>query len=64
MATAIVTGGAGFIGSHVVERFIADGIRIIVIDGLSTCRRESLDPLAEPGQYLQRDVQEAYGGAL
>ncbi len=38
----IVTGGAGFIGSHLVERLIADGKSVVVIDDLSTGRIENL----------------------
>lgn len=39
---AIVTGGAGFIGSHVAERLIRDGHQVLVLDNLSTGRRENL----------------------
>jgi UDP-glucose 4-epimerase len=38
----LITGGAGFIGSHLVERLLADGKRVVVIDDLSTGSRENL----------------------
>ena len=41
-AHIIVTGGAGFIGSHLVERLLRDGKRVVVIDDLSTGRVENL----------------------
>lgn len=41
---ALVTGGAGFIGSHVVERLRRDAYHVEVIDTLRTGRRENLDP--------------------
>lgn len=40
--TCLVTGGAGFIGSHLVELLIAQGRRVVVVDNLSTGRRENL----------------------
>ena len=39
----IVTGGAGFIGSHLVERLLKDGHKVTVLDNLSTGRLENLD---------------------
>jgi UDP-glucose 4-epimerase len=42
MKPLLVTGGAGFIGSHLVERLLAEGHRVVVIDDLSTGSRENL----------------------
>jgi UDP-glucose 4-epimerase len=40
----LVTGGAGFIGSHLTDRLIREGCRVVVIDNLSTGTRENLNP--------------------
>lgn len=40
----LVTGGAGFIGSHVVDEYLAEGYEVVVVDDLSTGRRSNLNP--------------------
>jgi UDP-glucose 4-epimerase len=42
----LLTGGAGFIGSHVVDLYIANGYDVVVIDDLSTGRLSNLNPAA------------------
>jgi UDP-glucose 4-epimerase len=44
---AIVTGGAGFIGSHVVDALVARGDEVLVLDDLSSGRRENVSSAAE-----------------
>jgi UDP-glucose 4-epimerase len=52
---AVVTGGAGFIGSHVADRLLADGHSVLVLDNLSTGRPENLAHLErEPRLAFER----------
>ena len=44
MAKFVVTGGAGFIGSHLVEHLINENHEVVVIDNFATGRRENLQP--------------------
>ena len=50
----LVTGGAGFIGSHIVDTYINAGHDVIVVDDLSTGKRENLNPKA---RFVQADIQ-------
>jgi len=43
---ALVTGGAGFIGSHLVDALVADGVDVVVLDDLETGFRENVHPAA------------------
>ena len=40
----LITGGAGFIGSHLADRLVARGDQVLVIDNFSTGRRDNLIP--------------------
>jgi len=41
-SSILVTGGAGFIGSHIVDRLLTDGFEVTVIDNLTTGRLENV----------------------
>ena len=51
----LVTGGAGFIGSHVVDCLLEAGHEVVVVDDLSTGRRQNLNPKARLYQLDIRD---------
>ena len=61
MPKALITGGAGFIGSHTVERFLSAGYEVHVLDNLSSGKRENL-PAAATLHVL--DVRCAEAAAL
>jgi UDP-glucose 4-epimerase len=54
MAKILVTGGAGFIGSHVVDLFLEKGYEVIIVDDLSTGRVSNLNPQAK---FYQLDIR-------
>jgi UDP-glucose 4-epimerase len=56
MKRALVTGGAGFIGSHLVEGLLARGYQVRVLDNFATGRRENLVPMATDIELLEGDV--------
>jgi UDP-glucose 4-epimerase len=55
MAKIIVTGGAGFIGSNLIDALIEKGHEVLVIDNLSTGKKENLNPKAK---FFEVDLRE------
>lgn len=53
MSTILVTGGAGFIGSHVVDAMIEEGHRVVVVDNLTSGKEANLNPKA---RFYQLDL--------
>jgi len=52
----LVTGGAGFIGSNLVERLVGDGEEVIVVDDFSTGKRDNLEPFKDQIEIVTGDV--------
>ncbi len=56
MIKYIITGGAGFIGSHLVEHFVKQKKKIVVIDNLSTGRIENLKEFRKNIKFVKSDI--------
>jgi UDP-glucose 4-epimerase len=56
---AVVTGGAGFIGSHLVERLVASGIDVTVIDNFQAGKKANLSSVAERITVVEGDVRDS-----
>lgn len=54
----LVTGGAGFIGSHVVERLVEEGFKVTVLDDLSTGSLENLEQVSDEVEFVRGDVRD------
>tara|TARA_R110002073_G_scaffold38161_9_gene109702 strand:+ start:852 stop:1760 length:909 start_codon:yes stop_codon:yes gene_type:complete len=53
MKKVLVTGGAGFIGSNLVDQLISDGADVLILDNLSTGKKENVNPEA---QFIMCDI--------
>lgn len=61
MSRILITGGAGFIGSHVADLVVAQGHDVAVVDNLSTGRREFVPPEA---QFFRYDIKSSHASEL
>lgn len=55
MAKSLITGGAGFVGSHLADRLLESGDEVAVIDNLSSGSKENLDPRA---RFYEMDIRD------
>ena len=58
MARYLVTGGAGFIGSHVVDRLVADGHQVRVLDDLSSGTLDNLAQVRDRLDFIRADIRD------
>lgn len=58
MKTYLVTGGAGFIGSHIVEALVKQGAHVRVLDNFSTGKRENLQLLNKKIELIEGDIRD------
>ncbi len=58
MARVLITGGAGFIGSHLCESFLKHGDEVVCVDNISTGSQENITPFASQPRftYIEQDV--------
>src|SRR5437868_3249249 len=55
---ALVTGGAGFIGSHLVRGLLGRGIEVHVLDNCSTGYRRNLNEIEDRIEFLESDIRD------
>src|SRR5215467_2293780 len=59
MGVYVVTGGAGFIGSHIVEELLRRNETVKVIDNFSTGRRENTEAFEDEVEIIEADIADA-----
>ena len=58
MTRSVVTGGAGFLGSHLCERLLGEGHRVVCVDNLITGNRKNVEHLVDDGgfEFIEHDI--------
>lgn len=56
---ALITGGAGFIGSHIAERLLEEGHQVRILDNLTTGKLSNLAAFAKDIEFVEADVRDA-----
>jgi UDP-glucose 4-epimerase len=54
--TIVITGGAGFIGSHIARRLLKDGVHVRIFDDFSTGKRANMDDIADHVELIEASV--------
>ncbi len=60
----LVTGGAGFIGSHLAEELVKQGERVRVLDNLSTGKKKNIEPFLSKIEFVEGDIRQLRGTSL
>ena len=58
MSSYLITGGCGFIGSHIAEALVAEGHRVRVFDNLATGHLENLNGFADRVEFVRGDIRD------
>ena len=58
MSSFLVTGGAGFIGSNIVEELVKRGEKVRVLDNFSTGKRENIAPFLKQIELIEGDIRD------
>jgi UDP-glucose 4-epimerase len=56
MAKYLVTGGAGFIGSHLTRELVARDHEVVVLDNLSTGKKENIDDVLSSVRFVEGSI--------
>lgn len=62
MKAALITGGAGFVGSHLAEKLVHLGVKVVVVDNLASGQEKNLNSFRDRVHFIQADVCQDWSG--